>query len=110
MIQATIVTQQNEIVAIELSGHADSGEYGQDIVCSAVSALVIATLNSIETLLEVDPIIEKASEEEGGYLYATFKQSDSSDEKVQLLLNHLKLGLESIAENYQAYIEVKETN
>ena len=38
----------NLITGFKLSGHAQYSEYGTDIVCAAVSALVINTINSIE--------------------------------------------------------------
>ena len=49
MIQVTIYKNaDNLITGYKLSGHADYSEYGSDIVCAAVSALVINTINSIE--------------------------------------------------------------
>ena len=39
MIKAKFNSQKNLITGFTLSGHADSGEYGHDIVCAAVSVL-----------------------------------------------------------------------
>jgi uncharacterized protein len=36
--------------ASELTGHADAGKTGQDIVCAAVSAVSIGAVNGIEGL------------------------------------------------------------
>lgn len=38
----------NLITGFQMSGHAGYADYGNDIVCAAVSALVINTINSIE--------------------------------------------------------------
>ncbi len=51
-----------------MTGHADAGPYGSDIVCAGVSALAISTVNGIASLAGFEPIVEM-NEEEGGYLY-----------------------------------------
>ena len=35
MIEAVIRTKRDKIVSYEISGHAESGEYGHDVVCAA---------------------------------------------------------------------------
>ena len=57
-----------QIVSFTLTGHADAGPYGSDIVCAGVSALAISTVNGIASLAGFEPIVEM-NEEEGGYLY-----------------------------------------
>ena len=45
MIRAVFHTNQDHgIASFEMTGHADHGDYGQDIVCAAVSALAIGLL------------------------------------------------------------------
>ncbi len=44
MIRAQFTLDSNQrITSFKMTGHADSGPYGQDIVCAAVSALSIST-------------------------------------------------------------------
>ena len=50
---------------MESNGHAGYAEEGQDIICAAVSALIVNTVNSVETLTE-DLIISEAGD---GYVY-----------------------------------------
>ncbi|MSE22463.1 ribosomal-processing cysteine protease Prp, partial [Lactobacillus parabuchneri] len=47
MIQATIKHYRGHVSGFTITGHADAGEYGQDIVCSAVSVLSITTVNGL---------------------------------------------------------------
>ena len=48
MIHVTIYeNQKHEYTAFNCIGHAQYGEPGEDIVCAAVSVLVINTINSI---------------------------------------------------------------
>ena len=53
MIRVTIFKDSNQRVrGFESLGHAGYSEGGSDIVCSAVSVLIINALNSIETFTE----------------------------------------------------------
>ena len=45
-------TSSGKYTGFRMNGHAEYAEYGQDIVCAAVSALVINTINSIEQYTE----------------------------------------------------------
>lgn len=94
----------DNIISFTISGHADYGEYGQDIVCSAVSALAFSTINSIDHFLDINFKLD-IKETEEGYLSASFDEK-SSDSQLQLLLNNLFLGLEGIQEEYFKYIKL----
>ena len=98
MIQAFFKRNNKEdIVSFEVTGHAESGPYGSDIVCAAVSALVIGTTNSISALSGVSPLVETNEEVEGGYLYVellselTEEQSKISQILLESLLRSLGL-------------------
>ncbi len=106
MIRAHFLHEGDELCGFLLQGHADSGEYGHDIVCAAVSALAINTVNSLEQLAAVSPQIV-SDDENGGYLKVTLNKSEYVDHSAQLLLNSLHLGLSSIADNYQKYLIIE---
>lgn len=81
----------------ECSGHADDqSEEGEDIICAAISMLVINTINSLEALTEAD--ITYAAAEEGGELSCRFLTPP--DEKAALLVDSMLLGLQSVRESY----------
>ena len=49
MIHVTIFCNEDkECVGFQTEGHAEYAEPGEDIICAAVSILVINTINSIE--------------------------------------------------------------
>ena len=49
MTRVTIYKNKlSEYTGVDLIGHAGYAEAGEDIVCSAISVLVINTINSIE--------------------------------------------------------------
>ena len=85
-------------------GHAGYGEYSQDIVCSAVSALVLNTVNSIEAFTK-DSMKVKADEEKG--LIQVYFPSPVG-QKTKLLMDALVLGLKMIQKEYKNdYIHLK---
>ena len=87
---------EGKIIGFRCSGHAEFAESGQDIVCSAVSALVFNTMNSIESFTH--DTFEYRENEKNGMI--DFKiVSDLSNES-SLLLNSLFLGLQGIQEEY----------
>ena len=50
MIRINVNKENNQIKKITLEGHANYDEYGKDIVCAAVSATYLCTVNAILSL------------------------------------------------------------
>lgn len=47
MIKVNIIKEDDQINKITINGHAEYAKYGKDIVCAAVSSIVITTINAI---------------------------------------------------------------
>jgi uncharacterized protein YsxB (DUF464 family) len=87
-----------------VEGHAGYADHGQDIVCAAVSMLVINTINSIEQFTE--DVFDVQTNEETGLI--ELKMISSISNESVLLLNSLILGLQGVEENYgTSYIKIK---
>ena len=93
------------ISGFQSEGHADAGEYGYDIVCSAVSALTINTVNAIENLTEAR--FEEEANEEGGFLKVILVPQSEEDRDSQLLLKALQLGINQMADNYPENLRIR---
>lgn len=107
MIRVQFKLDSNQrITSFKMTGHADAGPYGQDIVCAAVSALSISTINGLEQVVHKKPHLEQDSAN-GGFLEAT--KLDLGRES-QVLLKTLLNGLIDIQESYPQNIEVKMLN
>jgi hypothetical protein len=52
MISIKVEKDNNKIKMINIKGHANYAEKGKDIVCSAVSSIVITTINGILSIDE----------------------------------------------------------
>ena len=77
-------------------GHAEFGKYGKDIICAAVSVLVINTINSLEELCHLK--MDVTTDVETGYIKCVLP--DDLDEKSKVLLDALVLGLTSVESQY----------
>ena len=84
-------------------GHAGYGAYGSDIVCSAVSVLVLNTINSIETFTK-DSMKVKQREDDG---MIEVRFGGQISDSTRLLMDAMVLGLKTIQNEYKKYILLK---
>ena len=91
MITVTVHKEGDTYLSFQSKGHAGSGREGRDIVCAAVSVLVINTVNSLEQLTSDRVRVQS----EDGFVRMDF-QEPLSDEG-RLLMDSLMLGLSSVA-------------
>ena len=82
----------NDPVGFICTGHAGFAAFGKDIICAAVSALVINCVNSVSRFTSSKYDLE--SEEKNGYIRFVLK--DDPSEEAKLLLKSLKLGIDAI--------------
>ena len=99
MIEADIYYKDKYIHGFKIKNHAKSH------VCATISMLSINTINSIECLTD-DKFICNYNEN-GGFI--DFKLKSKPSIKADVLLNALKLGLVSAAEEYPKEIKLKES-
>ena len=93
---------KNECVGFKALGHAGYAEEGEDIVCAAISILTINTMNAIETF--TDASFDGEMDESGSI---HFRITSDLDDKSQLLLSTLALGLTDISNEYgEQYLKV----
>jgi len=108
MIRITIYKNDRGIyTGFKSAGHAGYAAEGSDIICSAVSVLVINTINSIETLTDDKFIV--TSDEQLGLIEVNF-DSDLSPDGI-LLMNAMVLGLKMIQADYNndyIYLKIEE--
>ncbi len=105
MIRFTVwKSEYHQYRGFEVSGHAGFAEYGQDIICAAVSALTINAINSLEEFTEDSFELEQA--EDGGFLRLHF--TEEPGERAVLLMDSLILGIRNIETEYgNEYITLK---
>ena len=85
-------------------GHAGYADFGKDIVCAAVSVLVINTINALEELAG-EHFVTTVREEEG-YIQCRFESP--LQEKSVFLLDAMVYGLNNIRKEYgKKYLQVQ---
>lgn len=104
-----IITRRadHSIDSFEISGHAESGPYGHDLVCAAVSAVSVGTVNAVTGLCKTKMKIEQGKK--GGFLRCIVPDisDQQTNEKVQLLLEGMLVSLQTIENDYSKYIQIK---
>lgn len=92
--------KNNDIYCFEVLDH------GQSIVCSAVSALTINTINSIDTFTNDKYTVDIDDNERICYISNDLKNNEKHKDTT-LLLNSLELGLNAILEEYKNDITIE---
>ena len=105
MIEITrIKNEHGENIGFRCLGHAGFARHGKDIVCAAVSGLVLNTINSIEAFTEDK--FSCATEEKAGLVEFVIVSEVSKESA--LLMDSLFLGLTNIQHDYgKRFITVK---
>ena len=102
MIKITVIKHTGEYRGFVISGHAGYADEGYDIICSAVSALSVTTVNALESLAHV--YVE--AEQEDGYISCQFPKGINAEGK--LLMDAMILGMQQIRESYgKRYTQVR---
>ena len=102
MITITVKKRNGNYLEFVSKGHAGYAEEGQDIVCAAVSALIINTVNSLEKFTDDKFDVQ---EKDG---YVSFHFTAPVTERGTLLMDSLILGLTEIEHSYNnRYLTVK---
>lgn len=96
---------KGRITSFTMSGHADFAKKGQDIVCAGASTVAFGTINAVEELTGITPVIEK---KESGFLSCTIPEElpAEASEKIQLLLEGMVISLQTIELEYKKYMKI----
>ena len=106
MIRVAFFRKEGRIVGFESEGHAGYAESGSDIVCAAVSALLISCANALESAAHVEPIVRQ--NDDIGYLKAELPNAldEAHAHDAGIVLAVAEQGLQSIAKQYPEYVRV----
>ncbi|MEJ8303133.1 ribosomal-processing cysteine protease Prp [Saccharibacillus sacchari] len=95
-----------KITGFKVEGHAGYADRGEDIVCSAISAITVGTVNSVEVLAGT----EMKTRMKNGFLSGTLPpmESDELKTKAQVILESMVVMLKTIETSYREYIRLDE--
>lgn len=100
MIKVQIVSKADKITKITVKGHANSAEYGKDLVCAGVSAVVVGGMNAIQNDESFKFVME-----EGLVIIEAIGEVSTHDDVV---LETIVTGLKTIQESNKQFIKISE--
>lgn len=98
MIKVKFILNSNTLNTIEVIGHANFAEKGNDIVCSAVSAILYTCLNSLKSLNKKDIEIKDG--------YCKILNLQNIDEHDKTVIEVFKNGMEMISDEYSKNLKI----
>ena len=96
--------EQGMITGYRVSGHAGYAEEGEDIICSAISALTQAPLMGLERHLKLKPTY--TVDQEAGILEVAL--NSAPNDLTEAILETMLLGVTSIAKQCPKYVRIQE--
>lgn len=98
MVRVTVLRERGTPVGFELTGHADAGAYGEDIVCAGISAITETALLGITDVLKLDA----AWTHESGHMRCELSRETAGEDlmKAAIVFNTMIAGLESLRQAY----------
>lgn len=96
---------QGDLVEFSVKGHAGFAEYGQDIVCAGVTALVDTSLLGLQRVAAQPCEMENGE----GKTWCRLTPGDQAAwQRAQVILETMLIGLNEIAATYSKHIRVYE--
>ncbi len=99
MIKAKYEVSNNHYLSLKVSGHAEYGEYGKDLVCASVSSIMFGFMNGLDALNEKIDIKQLENE----IVIKNHSDSKVVDNYFELVIMQLK----TIEESYGDFIKVE---
>lgn len=106
MTEIVFFSSNSIFLGFEAKGHAYADNDNEEIVCAGISALTQTFYFSLIELLNFDEsdIYDKQTD---GYLKIIVNRELAGNEKVQLLFNSLKLGLDLIKMQFSENLKIE---
>ena len=106
MTKCEFFTEGDRITGFSVSGHSGYAEAGQDIVCSAISAVVTMAEATINDVCGAKAKVRVKNDD--ARITLTLPASCDEEDTVQAVLAGMMVTLMSLRDDYPDYIEVLE--
>ena len=102
MIKVTFYRDSfNRLSSFIADGHADFAEFGDDIVCSAVSAVLQAARLGLEMYVRVQLDLEQRP----GFIRITWPENRRNDVAINAIVETARMSVEQIARQFPENVE-----
>ena len=99
MIKVKINYLDNKFQSLKVTGHAHSAEYGRDLVCAEVSAVVTGGFNAIEDIKNFDVKLDEG--------IASLEALGTVSAHDEIVIATIISGLKTIAEANAKFIKIE---
>lgn len=99
MIRVLYEVRDERYVSLDVSGHAEYGEYGKDLICASASSIMFGLMNALDALGE-DVLIEQ---EDNRIMIEDHSSSDIVQDYFELVIMQMK----TIEASYGDFIRVE---
>ena len=99
MITIKIDKKNNNFYAIEVKGHANSADYGKDLICAGVSCITFGLLDALDSKK-----IKFKEEVKEGYFYLNILQPNDVS---NMMMETAYLQLSYMQKNYSEFIRIR---
>lgn len=104
MINANFTIEEDGFIKeVSVKGHAGFDEYGYDVVCASVSALLISTINALEEYVGLNTMVTL---EEGYTKFEIIPMTEVQRIQSDALTQSLLLAFEGLSDEYEGFVEV----
>jgi uncharacterized protein len=100
MIKVTLLVTDKGFASLEAKGHADSAPYGQDLICAAISAIILGGFNAL-----TDDVASYDVEAKPGH--ACLKSLKTPSQHDSIVLEAIVKQIESVAESYPDNVKLE---
>ncbi len=100
MISVVVTEHNKQITSMTISGHANSAEYGKDLICAAVSAISFGLCNALDEFCKD----AKVSVEDNLIRI----ECDNPNEKFDTILQTGLIQLKTVQECNNSYLNIKQ--
>ncbi|MBR0138423.1 MAG: ribosomal-processing cysteine protease Prp [Erysipelotrichaceae bacterium] len=100
MIRISVEKRQDSITAMEVKGHADFADFGNDVVCAAISSITYGLMNAVDEMSEAScTITDKPAHKSIEVIH--------DSEKLQNILQTGLIMMKTVAEVYPKNVKIK---
>ena len=110
MVTVSMLQQGGRTVGFTSTGHANHGEAGEDIVCSAISALTQTCclgLIQVVGLKEGKELVYSIDEDEGIHCVLADDTRGEQLDRAELVFLTMEAGLRAIQESYRKSLKIR---
>lgn len=101
MIHILAERHEGYITSMTITGHAEAGEYGQDLVCAGVSSIAFGLCNALSDLAGLETI-----QAENNMISI---QCEGGNDLIEVILDTGLIQFQTVEQSYADYIDIKIT-